>query len=723
MSKLYTTSEIAELKLQRHPDIHNGDECEVCNIFATLDAMAGLIEMRAEFELDDARIELIDWSIADSPQHQMDNAMIALSQVLAVGPADEERDDHGRWSGSGVSRDITSSPSLYDSNVTNWKTTLKNGQVLSMNVENGTGWSKTVLTQMINTIADLHETFGGNSPPPFIKVQNEYGKGRVVSADMQNNTIIISDKASFTALIADTKTNTGTSEHMPSYNESNPLTYFLNHEYGHINDVNSGDGSATKLWDAVKSELSPYGQTKPVEGYAEAFAEYTMTKGETTNVAAQTYATTLGWDKEESAILASIVRAEVKAAGFNQDQERDDHGRWSGSGGGSGAKDTSGSGKSPKARDDSTLQGRLGNCYRLAAKYVLDKRDGTKLVHGSIQGMGNPRIDHAWAVRPNGTVHDAVLQEDFPQKVHDALFNAETDHTYTKEQVLDQTVATGHWGPWENGATTVAELQQMSPDELEQHMHDVSNRINTGLSLQMDTLHTYDMVNGIEGLYTDEREKQQMKIINDVLDQPGVEYDNQLLIMAGLPGAGKSTFLNQSALLLGIDVDKYVTVNPDDIRDRMIKAGMVPDYSSLKLTTPEASSLFHEEASYLAGLAAVEASNRGMNILVDTTLKSQTQFDRYTNQISPRGTYATTVILVDTDKQTSIERALGRYVHTGRYTPLNNIMNLKDDAQGHTAARQTFDGIVDKVDRAILVDSQRNIVFDKVNNPGTNTNE
>ena len=41
--------------------------------------------------------------------------------------------------------------------------------------------------------------------------------------------------------------------------------------------------------------LSEYGRTNHLEGYAEAYAEWSLTGGKSTNAAASMYAETLGW--------------------------------------------------------------------------------------------------------------------------------------------------------------------------------------------------------------------------------------------------------------------------------------------------------------------------------------------------------------------------------------------------------------------------------------------
>lgn len=97
--------------------------------------------------------------------------------------------------------------------------------------------------------------------------------------------------------------------------------------------------------------------------------------------------------------------------------------------------------------DRLAFEQRLGMCYRENALFVQSHFD-TQLVHGSIQGDDKPRISHAWVINPDGTVHDAVLGQDFPQIVYERMFSAEVDVTFTRDQVFEHLQREKTWGPW-----------------------------------------------------------------------------------------------------------------------------------------------------------------------------------------------------------------------------------------------------------------------------------
>jgi mRNA interferase RelE/StbE len=100
------------------------------------------------------------------------------------------------------------------------------------------------------------------------------------------------------------------------------------------------------------------------------------------------------------------------------------------------------------AKVASTFGERLGRCYELAGREVMMDRSGIILVHGSIEGFGNPRIGHAWVIRPGGTVYDPVLDQEFEPEHHRDFFDAREHVRYTSHEARVEMVRHEHWGPW-----------------------------------------------------------------------------------------------------------------------------------------------------------------------------------------------------------------------------------------------------------------------------------
>jgi hypothetical protein len=99
------------------------------------------------------------------------------------------------------------------------------------------------------------------------------------------------------------------------------------------------------------------------------------------------------------------------------------------------------------------LSDRLGKCYQLAGRYVVDHHDVT-LVHGTINGrkwgladFDNP---HAWVVEADGVVYDLVWDDRFDADAFAAIFDAKEIVRYSRVEVRNLILQTEHWGPWNN---------------------------------------------------------------------------------------------------------------------------------------------------------------------------------------------------------------------------------------------------------------------------------
>lgn len=94
------------------------------------------------------------------------------------------------------------------------------------------------------------------------------------------------------------------------------------------------------------------------------------------------------------------------------------------------------------------FEARLGWCYRNNATYV-QLHANTKLVHGSIQGNGHPRIGHAWCVLIDGSVYDATLDQVWSWNEYREFFSAEVGVIFTRDEVYQALLTQKTWGPWE----------------------------------------------------------------------------------------------------------------------------------------------------------------------------------------------------------------------------------------------------------------------------------
>lgn len=72
-------------------------------------------------------------------------------------------------------------------------------------------------------------------------------------------------------------------------------TYALAHEFGHAISPWDQERKVMRLGQSVIQFVSMYGRTGQWECFAECFAEFYMSKGQTTNIAARVFATEFGW--------------------------------------------------------------------------------------------------------------------------------------------------------------------------------------------------------------------------------------------------------------------------------------------------------------------------------------------------------------------------------------------------------------------------------------------
>lgn len=97
-----------------------------------------------------------------------------------------------------------------------------------------------------------------------------------------------------------------------------------------------------------------------------------------------------------------------------------------------------------------TSEERAGRCYSLAG-YALamgTAPDDAILVHGSIEGFGNPRIGHAWLQIAEDTIWEPMQARLWPMLAWSAIASPVVDEAYTQDEVRRMIEFSGTWGPW-----------------------------------------------------------------------------------------------------------------------------------------------------------------------------------------------------------------------------------------------------------------------------------
>ena len=121
------------------------------------------------------------------------------------------------------------------------------------------------------------------------------------------------------------------------------------------------------------------------------------------------------------------------------------------------------------------------------------------------------------------------------------------------------------------------------------------------------------------------------------------EAEPTLLVLCGPPGAGKSA--TKKRLLGSLGVDTYVSVDPDDIRTQLMKAGVdFPDPKTMSGLTNR----FNERLSDFA------LSNR-FNIVFDTTGRNYSAVNSLVRKANDAG-YHTNLAVIHASKATCLRR-------------------------------------------------------------------
>lgn len=116
---------------------------------------------------------------------------------------------------------------------------------------------------------------------------------------------------------------------------------------------------------------------------------------------------------------------------------------------------------------------------------------------------------------------------------------------------------------------------------------------------------------------------------------PDAVRDRKAIVLAGPPGAGKSTMLAQ---ILGQDQHKYLIIDADNFKRALLEEALKDNSYNTWLTPPEVrtrqaagerffplelASLVHEESSFLATLMRRDVIRDGYNVVVDAVLSSE----------------------------------------------------------------------------------------------------
>lgn len=273
-----------------------------------------------------------------------------------------------------------------------------------------------------------------------------------------------------------------------------------------------------------------------------------------------------------------------------------------------------------------------------------------------------------------------------------------TDHTVGHRDSSDASHAEDAHSPGESSEASPAQDSDKPPLTDAEHgerVQTIREWLDWGRQTELatDKQHLDD-----KGIWSQDRQDAHDAVVNDLYKAAAsVPCERQAIMAGGLGGAGKSTVLDGYA---NVDRSKYLTINPDDIKEEMAKGGLIPQLDGL--SPMEASDLVHEESSYVAKMLARRAMADGKNIIWDITMSSPDSVLSRLDALDAKG-YSTKGIFVDITIDEAVKRADARHRrgheqyragigYGGRYVPPEVIKAQADEDWG-SVNRRTFEQV------------------------------
>jgi len=184
---------------------------------------------------------------------------------------------------------------------------------------------------------------------------------------------------------------------------------------------------------------------------------------------------------------------------------------------------------------------------------------------------------------------------------------------------------------------------------------------------------------------------------------------SKAVVMLGLPGAGKS-YLISNQLNEHVDTREYLTINADDIKEKLIYDDTPPEIEGV--TGMELSSMVHEESSTMRKAWERTAMTKGTNVIFDITGANGKKTEKLLSNLSDLG-YEIQLVHADVSVQEAAASALRRAAtggdldagELGRVVPAEFIGGMGVDSGGQGAPLdvidQNFDDYLPYADRAM----------------------
>jgi predicted kinase len=255
-----------------------------------------------------------------------------------------------------------------------------------------------------------------------------------------------------------------------------------------------------------------------------------------------------------------------------------------------------------------------------------------------------------------------------------------------------------------------ADTRPLTDAEHADHVTEVRALLGKARSagLSTDVQHTIDDLGEI---WSDERQDLHDALIDDLYRQAdGVPNEQKAVIAGGIAGAGKTTVLTQYA---GIDLSRYLMINPDLIKEDMARRGLIPEVEGL--SPMEASELVHEECSHIAKRLAHRAQADGKNVIWDITMSKASSTEERIDWLRGAGYRRIEGVFVHITSEVSARRVDARHReghdeyragigYGGRWLP-GEMAAAQQDAEWETRNRATFERVKHRFDSWSIYDN------------------
>ncbi|MDQ3404528.1 MAG: zeta toxin family protein [Actinomycetota bacterium] len=173
-------------------------------------------------------------------------------------------------------------------------------------------------------------------------------------------------------------------------------------------------------------------------------------------------------------------------------------------------------------------------------------------------------------------------------------------------------------------------LEPLTDEQWAAHVHEVDAKVAEALAQGRATAVTHT-VNGDGVHWVPERAAKHRRIAAELYSRGAwVPDEGEALFTGGLPGAGKTTALNQNP---DVEPSRYQVPNADDAKEKLCEHGLVPRIDGL--SPLEGSELIQQEASAITDLVTGLAVRSRKNVIWDTTMSSHGSVDRRVDRAVP----------------------------------------------------------------------------------------